>query len=712
MEPKTVVNETFFIVLRGKSRKGFCRGCIGRVESETQRGELTGLLYCTGSTAGIPKSGGIVRREDTYPLTRHQAQLMLFVPVVSKRLELLCNPQLFSAICELSQDDLVVVKHKKGHLPGMVKNLMLVGRKENKEDLHMLGFEVEFVDTDHNLSSKKPGPLPLFSAADIIQVVPSYSSPRGLHWRDSKCGELNRKAVARINSMPNIGSRVRQVARNHTEQSVIQNQSLSTCHVPLEVGSIVEVVSNSGFTVYGVIQWLGVPAGKTDAWAGVELDYEVNGCSDGIYGSQRYFTCKGNRALFVPITKCSPDSRLLCSSTGRETLKPTEMPPVSPYEESEEDAPPVPESETLSLLVGRMKGIQGHINSCYLDATLFSFFTSSVTLDNICQKPADTAQPVACTLRTIVNRLRRQGFVPAESVMNFRKQLGCDTFRTEEKDPEEFITVLFQKVLCIEPLLKLRSKRETSQGAYTFQIFLEKEQLGSMPTVQQLLDTSCLSGDLKFEMMPSCLIVQMPRFGNKYKMFSHIIPSKELDLTDLLYNSPRECFVCGRLAEYECLQCLPDRKLQPGRVKQYCPTCNTQVHTHPTRHGHSPCALAVPADEATAGPVPRHMMQLFAVLCIQTSHYVSFVKYGSDPHSWLFFDSMADRCGVDQSGYNIPEIRACPELGDFLCQPEEKLAATHPSQAPELVRRLLCDSYMFLYQNPATPLSKPNNPEP
>lgn len=28
---------------------------------------------------------------------------------------------------------------------------------------------------------------------------------------------------------------------------------------------------------------------------------------------------------------------------------------------------------------------------------------------------------------------RRQGFVPAESVMNFRKQLGCDTFRTEEK---------------------------------------------------------------------------------------------------------------------------------------------------------------------------------------------------------------------------------------------------------------------------------------
>lgn len=89
-------------------------------------------------------------------------------------------------------------------------------------------------------------------------------------------------------------------------------------------------------------------------------------------------------------------------------------------------------------------------------------------------------------------------------------------------DPEEFITLLFQKVFCVEPLVKLRydpqshsldcvrvgneimallglfrSAEGTSQGAYTFQIFLEKEQMGSMPTVQQLLETSCLSVDLK-----------------------------------------------------------------------------------------------------------------------------------------------------------------------------------------------------------------------
>lgn len=31
-------------------------------------------------------------------------------------------------------------------------------------------------------------------------------------------------------------------------------------------------------------------------------------------------------------------------------------------------------------------------------------------------------------------------------------------------------------------------------------------------------------------------MVQMPRFGKTYKMFSQIIPSTELDVTDLLHN--------------------------------------------------------------------------------------------------------------------------------------------------------------------------------
>ena len=39
-------------------------------------------------------------------------------------------------------------------------------------------------------------------------------------------------------------------------------------------------------------------------------------------------------------------------------------------------------------------------------------------------------------------------------------------------------------------------------------------------------------------------------------------------------------------------------------------------------------------------------MELFAVVCIHTSHYVAFVKGGSGADApWCFFDSMADREG-------------------------------------------------------------------
>lgn len=39
-------------------------------------------------------------------------------------------------------------------------------------------------------------------------------------------------------------------------------------------------------------------------------------------------------------------------------------------------------------------------------------------------------------------------------------------------------------------------------------------------------------------------------------------------------------------------------------------------------------------------------MELFAVVCIETSHYVSFVKCGSgEDDQWCLFDSMADRKG-------------------------------------------------------------------
>lgn len=39
----------------------------------------------------------------------------------------------------------------------------------------------------------------------------------------------------------------------------------------------------------------------------------------------------------------------------------------------------------------------------------------------------------------------------------------------------------------------------------------------------------------------------------------------------------RQCSICQAVAEWECFQCYEDPDITPGRLKQYCHTCNTQV---------------------------------------------------------------------------------------------------------------------------------------
>lgn len=73
-----------------------------------------------------------------------------------------------------------------------------------------------------------------------------------------------------------------------------------------------------------------------------------------------------------------------------------------------------------------------------------------------------------------------------------------------------------------------------------------------------------------------------------------------------------------------------------------------QVHSHPQRRSHKPASLEIPkgyVGRKNPHIMIRDKMELFAVLCIETSHYVSFVKYGPNTEDWIFFDSMADRQG-------------------------------------------------------------------
>lgn len=134
----------------------------------------------------------------------------------------------------------------------------------------------------------------------------------------------------------------------------------------------------------------------------------------------------------------------------------------------------------------------------------------------------------------IVNPLRKNLFVTADHVMNLRKLLdrlsSVSGLTSEEKDPEEFLNSLLAQILKAEPFLKLSSGQE----AFHYQLFVEKDADLTLPTVQQLFEQSFFTSNIKLKEVPSCLIIQMPRFGKNYKMYPRILPSQLLDVTDVI----------------------------------------------------------------------------------------------------------------------------------------------------------------------------------
>lgn len=148
--------------------------------------------------------------------------------------------------------------------------------------------------------------------------------------------------------------------------------------------------------------------------------------------------------------------------------------------------------------VGRERGIQGHHNSCYLDATLFTIFSFSTAMDAMLFRTPlpgdlDEFEEVQKVLRDgIVNPLRKNFYVRADKVMKLRQMLARLThdgegLLGEEKDPEEFLKILLQDVFQCEPLLKLSS----NQSTYLLPLIMEKDASLKVPTTQQLLDRSC-----------------------------------------------------------------------------------------------------------------------------------------------------------------------------------------------------------------------------
>ncbi|XP_077356488.1 ubiquitin carboxyl-terminal hydrolase CYLD isoform X2 [Festucalex cinctus] len=501
----------------------------------------------------------------------------------------------------------------------------------------------------------------------------------------------------------------------------------------LEVGDMVEV---NDPPLYGVIRWIGRIEGVSEAVAGIELEQEVSAGSDGTYLGKRYFRCPPNKGLFLKLYNCRRDSRFPAPEARVNQVERCNSIAFAEWnsERVEDDTLPTEGDEAKELYQGWKKGIQGHLNSCYLDATLFSLFSCSSSADWLLfWRSDDTQADPNCgeaqeLLRCdIVNPLRRYGYVCASKTMALRRLLEAANkdagFTNQEKDPEEFLNKLFL-LLRVEPLLKIRSLSQKPQECHLYQLFPPHVPRSPSPadasvllptrlftpmkvaSVQTLLESSFLHAGLKLAEAPSCLLLLMPRFGKDFKMFDVILPTLSLDVTDLLDDTLRQCSICQALAQWECAECYEDRDITPGHLKQYCNTCNTQVHCHKKRTSHSPLEIGVPGGAWNGSlDCTRQRMSLFAVTCIETSHYVSFVKHGPLPSDWLFFDSMADRQG-GENGFNVPLVRPCPEVGCYLNLSEEELGRVDPVSLPERARRLLCDSYMCLYHSPELSLYK------
>ena len=98
-------------------------------------------------------------------------------------------------------------------------------------------------------------------------------------------------------------------------------------------------------------------------------------------------------------------------------------------------------------------------------------------------------------------------------------------------DPEEFLNLLLGKILNAPPFLEI----STGQTAYMYQLFVGKdESQTSPPTVQEIFEKSLQESNVKFKRVPKVLILQMPRYGVKYKVFDQILPSRRLDVTDFV----------------------------------------------------------------------------------------------------------------------------------------------------------------------------------
>ncbi|CAD5116490.1 unnamed protein product [Dimorphilus gyrociliatus] len=463
-----------------------------------------------------------------------------------------------------------------------------------------------------------------------------------------------------------------------------------------DVGSRVKIKLKTK-PIFGVIRWKGKLTSSSKKAVGIEVEDTFPGCSSGEFLGKKIFTCPPNKAFFYNEGGLFEDRRTF----DNESLEWCQKYPFGKLDSplvTDEYVPTIPLEEIDRTVVGKYRGIQGYCNSCYLDSALFSLFVfSDVFKPILCEQ---TSNPIQLQLKAIIATVRKYGWVRADYVYQLREELNnmsngkLPGLLKEEQDPEEFINFLFSYVK-IEPLLVINTMEKMNIFNIT-----ETENANDPPQLSELLGITFLKNDISLKTPPKGLLVQMPRSGLE-KSKKYVIPDLKINITPLLINYEHKCAICDSAAKVKCKDCLKSILFADNLYDRitYCDECNKKVHSHRERTDHKSNCLDKNVEGSLSSPI---YMNLKSVICISTSHYVSFVRCGKnvdDP--WLFQDSMADRvsCLRDRFGFNIPWVKKFQDVGKWLNKPGKEIEESiNDNLLPKHVLRILSDAYICLYE--------------
>uniref|UniRef100_A0A1I7UHH7 ubiquitinyl hydrolase 1 n=1 Tax=Caenorhabditis tropicalis TaxID=1561998 RepID=A0A1I7UHH7_9PELO len=492
-----------------------------------------------------------------------------------------------------------------------------------------------------------------------------------------------------------------------------------------DIGSHV-VVSHLGAQRSGVVRWLGnemdEQGDRLVRSAIVQLEDDVPTAWRRSHEASSYCGTQVIGGVLVPVQSLR-HNRAAPSSNGSSSLVSSNYPPVQPGNtisrrteefgsmDSGVEKQKCGPAKDLQQLVGRQKGIQGYCNSCYLDATLYAMFVQTTFFDFLLEKSVKGSEKAAqfqkILAHEIVFPLRKVHYVRADHVMKLRKLLAelmphVSGLTNEEKDPEEILGFIFSEIFHAEPFIKLIGQNQAKDSQYLVPIVVDDWQ-GGAATSQHLLERHMRSAQVTFAKPPPVLIMQLPRYGQQ-KVFDKILPLETIDITPFVAGSVPACANCGACSEVFCPTCFLTKRVFYSEII-YCRKCFAHSHLLPEKKDHQFRDLYPPPK-----PVKKphsHKMILSAVLCIETSHYVAYVR--SSSNQWIFFDSMADREGLSD-GFNVPVVRECGNMSDWLSlqgwnrlkdadETGQIKALFGKAVLDPLVGRLLSDSYICFYED-------------